>query len=345
MAALPNIVVTLGEPAGVGPDLVLALAQRPPPADITVLADPELLAERAELLGLPFAPESADTNTSPKARLKADPKAGPNANIGRLRVATRRLPWRVEPGEPEPINSAWILRQLSEAVDGCLKGQYDAMVTCPVNKAVIASDDLPFTGHTEYLGKTCGVHPVMMLVVPESASASGPLRVALATTHLPLAEVAGALTRKRLRAALVTVDAELRRLFGIARPRIAVCGLNPHAGEDGRLGREDRDLIAPVVARLRQGGMRVAGPLPADTAFTPEQLAKCDAVLAMYHDQGLPVIKHAGFGKAVNVTLGLPFLRVSVDHGTAFDVAGTGRARPDSLFAAIDFAIETLARR
>ena len=236
------------------------------------------------------------------------------------------------PGRPDPANARYVLATIDAAAEGCLAGRFSAMVTAPVQKSAINDAGIPFQGHTEYLAaKTGGAQPVMLLV-------AGTLRVALATTHLPLAEVPRRLTRESLEATLTVLERGLRASFGISAPRILVCGLNPHAGEGGHLGREEIEVIAPALDTLRANGLSIAGPLPADTAFTPASLADADAVLAMYHDQGLPVIKHAGFGRAVNVTLGLAFHRTSVDHGTALDLAGTGRADPGSLFEAIRLA-------
>ena len=235
-------------------------------------------------------------------------------------------------GRLDTANARYVLGLLDRATDGCLSGEFDAMVTAPVHKGIVNDAGISFSGHTEYLAGRCGVRrPVMML-------AGGGLRVALATTHLPLAEVPAAITADMLASVLRILDADLRRLFAIRRPRILVCGLNPHAGEGGHLGREEIDVIGPVVARLRRSGLDLRGPVPADTAFLPAQLADCDAVLAMYHDQGLPVLKRAAFGDAVNLTLGLPIVRTSVDHGTALELAGSGRVDPGSMLAALDMA-------
>ncbi|MFL6713889.1 MAG: 4-hydroxythreonine-4-phosphate dehydrogenase PdxA, partial [Sulfurifustis sp.] len=237
----------------------------------------------------------------------------------------------VVPGRLDVRNAPYVFETLRVAVDGCRNGEFDALVTGPVQKSVLNDAGIPFTGHTEFIGDRCGVEPVMMLACPT-------LRVALVTTHVPLAEVSRHITRERLRRVLTTLHDDLRCKFGIADPRISVCGLNPHAGEAGHLGREEIETIAPVVEELARAGLRVRGPLPADTAFIPAQLAQTDTVLAMYHDQGLPVLKHHDFANAVNVTLGLPFVRTSVDHGTALDLAGTGRADSSSLRAALALA-------
>jgi 4-hydroxythreonine-4-phosphate dehydrogenase len=316
-----RLAVTVGEPAGVGPDICLLLA-RTPPADteLTFIGDARLLADRGAALCLPFDIQP-DTAHAP----------------GALRVLQVDLPRRPPPGRPDPANALALLEGLDQAVAGCLAGRFDALVTAPLDKGVIADAGVPFSGHTEYLAARCGCEQVVMMLV------AGDLRVALATTHLPLRQVPDALTVAGLGGTLRILDGDLRRRFGLSRPRIAVCGLNPHAGERGHLGREEIDVIAPAIAAARAQGLDVAGPLPADTLFTPARLAPFDAVLAMYHDQGLPVLKYAGFGQAVNVTLGLPIIRTSVDHGTAYDLAGTGKADAGSLRAAARLAVE-LAR-
>ncbi len=316
-----RIVVTTGEPAGVGPELSLAAALLDWPCELVFAGDPGLLASRARLLGLPLTP-SEWRDGAPAAPHRA----------GALPVLASTLARPAVPGRPDPANARYVLATLDAAAEGCLAGRFDAMVTAPVQKSAIADAGIPFRGHTEYLAaKGGGAHPVMLLV-------AGTLRVALATTHLPLAEVPRHVTRKSLEETLGVLDAGLRASFGIAKPRILACGLNPHAGEGGHLGREEIDVIRPALEAARSRGIDAAGPVPADTAFTPASLERADAVLAMYHDQGLPVVKHAGFGHAVNVTLGLPFHRASVDHGTALDLAGSGRADPGSLFAAIRLA-------
>jgi 4-hydroxythreonine-4-phosphate dehydrogenase len=236
-------------------------------------------------------------------------------------------------GKPNPENAAYVLGTLDRAVDGCVQKIFDGMVTAPVHKGVICDAGVPFTGHTEYIAARTGAWPVMMLV-------GGGLRVALATTHLPLADVPKALTPERLTRTLEVLHHDLVTHFGLGKPRILVAGFNPHAGEGGHLGREEIDIIIPVLESLRNRGMNLSGPLPADTLFTPHKLREADAVLAMYHDQGLPVLKHASFGSGVNVTLGLPIIRTSVDHGVAFDLVGSGKADPGSLFAAVELAID-----
>jgi 4-hydroxythreonine-4-phosphate dehydrogenase len=319
-----TLCLTPGEPAGIGPDLVVRLAQQPWPADVEVLADPGLLAARARRLGLP---------------LEVLPPQHPGpAPAGAVKVVPLPLEAPVEPGRLDPANAPYVLGTLARAVDGCRDGRYEALVTGPVHKGVVNAAGIPFTGHTEYLAERSGAPQVVMML-----TAPG-LKVALATTHLPLSAVPAAITGAHLRAVLEVLLADLARRFRLPAPRVLVCGLNPHAGEGGVLGHEDEAVIRPVVEALRVEGHRVEGPLPADTAFTPARLAGADAVLAMYHDQGLPVLKHAGFGRAVNVTLGLPFLRTSVDHGTALDLAGTDRADTGSLEAALELAAALTAR-
>jgi 4-hydroxythreonine-4-phosphate dehydrogenase len=316
-----RLVVTTGEPAGIGPELALAAALTDWPAELVFAGDPDLLAARAQSLGLRLTPSAWQPDAPPAPHRE-----------GTLPVLAARLAREVVAGHPDPANARYVLALLDAAAEGCLAGRFDAMVTAPVQKATINDAGIPFPGHTEYLAaKAAGTHPVMLLV-------AGRLRIALATTHLPLAEVPRAITRESLERTALVLDRGLREDFRIAAPRILVCGLNPHAGEGGHLGREEIEVIAPAVAALAAQGLAVTGPVPADTAFTPHSLERADVVLAMYHDQGLPVIKHAGFGNAVNVTLGLPFRRVSVDHGTALDLAGTGRADPGSLFEAIRLA-------
>lgn len=319
MTQPPIIAVTPGEPAGIGPDLCVRIAQDPPDAVLVFIADPWLLAERAQSLGTavnldPWIPTG---RTKSGAWLLA---------VEGLRGATA--------GRPDRANAAYVLGAVERAIDGCLKHEFDALVTGPVHKGVINDAGLPFSGHTEFLAERTGTaQPVMMLACPG-------LRVALATTHLPLTQVPRAVTRERLTRVIEVLHDDLRDKLGIARPCIVVCGVNPHAGESGHLGREEIDVVVPVIELLRARGLRLRGPVPADSAFVPRQMDGVDAVLAMYHDQGLPVIKHHDFGHAVNITLGLPFVRTSVDHGTALELAGTGRADATSLRAAIDMAIE-----
>lgn len=322
MAAALPIALTSGESAGIGPDLCLATAQRARNYALVCLADRDLLGQRARLLG--WSCQLQDYA----------PGVPPTRAAGELCVLHQPLECAAVPGRLEPRNAAAVLRLIERAASGCLAGEFGALCTAPVQKSVINDAGIAFTGHTEYLAALCGApRPVMLLV-------AGTLRVALATTHLPLRAVADAVTHAGLLEVLRILDADLRRLFGIARARIGVCGLNPHAGERGHLGDEEVRIIEPALARARELGIAVQGPFPADTLFVPRRLADFDAVLAMYHDQGLPVLKHAGFGAAVNVTLGLPIVRTSVDHGTALDLAGSGRADAGSLAAALELAVE-----
>jgi 4-hydroxythreonine-4-phosphate dehydrogenase len=324
---VPRLLLTPGEPAGIGPDLTIALAQRPLAAALAAVCDPDLLLQRARLLGLPLRIRILDPGMAPQAH-----------QPGELQVRPVSLGAAATPGRLDPRNAPYVLETLRLAGSEVLAQTADALITAPVHKGVINDAGIPFTGHTEFLAQLCrSPQPVMMLV-------AGTLRVALATTHLPLREVPAAISRDGLERVLRVLHRDLGRLFAIDAPRILVCGLNPHAGEGGHLGREEIELIEPVLEGLRREGMHLIGPLPADTLFTPRQLSQGDAVLAMYHDQGLPVLKHAGFGSAVNVTLGLPMIRTSVDHGTALDLAGSGRADSGSLQAALLLALE-LARR
>ncbi len=320
------LLLNAGEPAGIGPDLCLALAAGGAGRDVVVVSDPALLAARAEMLGIHL--RITETAAVEARKRRSDPDE--------LRVLPIRFPEPSSCGVLDPANAPSLLDGLGLAIAEVSSGRFAGLVTGPMQKSVVNDAGIPFTGHTEYLAEACGADRAVMLLV------AGRLRVALVTTHLPLREVADAVTGEKIRGTLQVLDTDLRRRFGIAKPRIAVCGLNPHAGEGGHLGHEDRDIIAPVVAELAAAGMNVHGPLPADTAFTPAA-GHNDAVLAMYHDQGLPVIKHAGFGHAVNVTLGLPIVRTSVDHGTALDLAGSGKADPGSLIAAIELAAELAA--
>ena len=322
-ASISRIFLTPGEPAGIGPDLAVQAAQRRWPVEIVAVADPELLTARAQRLHLPLT------------LIPYTPSAAPRAHRpGRLPVYPVPLAMKSRPGKLNPANAAYVLNTLRLATRACQDGHGQALVTGPVHKGVIADAGFDFSGHTEYLAALTGAPaPVMLLV-------AGTLRVALATTHLPLREVPAGITRNGLRATLRVLVSGLQQRFGVRRPRILVAGLNPHAGEQGHLGREEIEVIEPVLNELRAKGMRLMGPLPADTLFTPPYLGRADAVLAMYHDQGLPVLKNRGFGRAVNITLGLPILRTSVDHGTALELAGTGKADPGSLIAAIEMAID-----
>lgn len=330
---LPRLAVTAGEPAGIGPELVARLAAGDIAADLVAIADPQVLeaAARASGLHIECRPYVADARLHTRAP-------------GTLRIIATASATGVVPGRLDPRNGAYVLETLARAADGATRGEFDAIVTAPVHKGVINDAGVPFTGHTEFFAERTRRDVVMLLAAPHGGRDGGDLRVALATTHLPLQAVPAAITRDGLARTLRILHHDLVERFGIASPRIAVLGLNPHAGEGGHLGREEIDTIAPAVAALRADGIDLHGPIPADTAFVPSQLVRYDAVLAMYHDQGLPVLKHAGFGHAVNVTLGLPWVRTSVDHGTALDLAGTGRADPGSLFAATRLAL-SLAER
>ncbi|MFZ5491462.1 MAG: 4-hydroxythreonine-4-phosphate dehydrogenase PdxA [Pseudomonadota bacterium] len=320
-----RLAITVGEPAGIGPDICLELARTAcaPDIELTLIGDARQLAERAAALGgaINLVPFEADRPPAPLA-------------AGTVPVLQIDLPRPPVPGRPDRANALALLEGLDRAVGACLDGRFDALVTAPLDKGVICDAGIPFSGHTEYLAARCRTEQVVMLLVADR------LRVALASTHLPLREVADALSEEGIAGTLRILDHDLRERFGIAQPRIAVCGLNPHAGERGHLGREELDVIAPAIAQARAQGVDAAGPWPADTLLTPARLAPFDAVLAMYHDQGLPVLKYAGFGRAVNVTLGLPIIRTSVDHGTAYELAGTGRADAGSLRAAVALAAE-----
>jgi 4-hydroxythreonine-4-phosphate dehydrogenase len=320
--APPVIAVTSGEPAGIGPDICLALARERLAARIVVLGDRGLLEARSNKLGLGVC-------------LAAFGDAAPEP--GALAVLHVPLAVPCTPGAVDPRNARYVLAQLERALDGCLRGEFAAMATAPVHKAVINDAGIAFVGHTEFLAERTGTPTVVMMLT------GGNLRVALATTHMALADVPGSLTREGLEATLRVLCSELQHRFGLASPKVLVTGLNPHGGEGGHFGREEIDIIGPVLDKLRAEGLRLVGPLPADTVFTPDVLAQGDCVLAMYHDQGLPVLKYASFGRGINVTLGLPVIRTSVDHGTALDLAGSGRADPGSLVEAVRAAAE-LAR-
>ena len=324
-AHAPVIAVTAGEPAGIGPDLCVMLAQEPQPEHLVVIANGELLAQRARMLGLPWRA----IVFAPAVRLPFERGVMPLVEVP--------LTAKVTAGRLERANAAYVIRTLEIAVDGCREGRFAAMVTAPVHKGIINDAGIAFTGHTEFLAQRTGApHVVMMLT-------GGGLRVALATTHYALKDVPRHITSTGLEQTLRVLQRELTARFGIAAPRIAVCALNPHAGESGHLGREEIDIICPLLERLRREGMQLGGPLPADTLFNRERLRDFDCVLAMYHDQGLPVLKFASFGAGVNVTLGLPIIRTSVDHGTALELAGSGKADAGSLRAAIELAA-SLAR-
>ncbi len=315
-----SIAITPGEPAGIGPDLCLQVLRKSYQANFTVIADPELLERRMRRLGLSLDIVEYHSDAHPR------PGSIMVLPVGAVNPAVC--------GEPDPANAAYVLETLKTAVTGCLDGRFDAMVTGPVHKGVMNKAGIRFSGHTEYLAMLTGTADVVMMLTTPG------LRVALATTHLALKDVFAQITPQRIESTLRTTHRGLRELFGIDAPRLLVCGLNPHAGEDGELGTEEIRIITPTVDKLRREGLSISGPRPADTAFIPESLAETDAVVAMYHDQGLPVLKHMGFGNAINVTLGLPIIRTSVDHGTALELAGSGRARSGSLELAIETAID-----
>ncbi|SFR82059.1 4-hydroxythreonine-4-phosphate dehydrogenase [Marinobacter daqiaonensis] len=317
MTSPVTLALTAGEPAGIGPELCLQLALEERGQRIVVVASQALLQARQNDMGLSVQLES----WQPGQPVTCD--AGHLAVMDISGVATTSA------GRTDPGNSQYVLDTLTAAAQGCLDGVFDGMVTAPVHKGVINEAGIAFSGHTEFLQEFCGVERVVMMLATEE------LRVALVTTHLPLRDVPGAITPERITQVTRILDQDLKTFFGVAHPRILVAGLNPHAGEGGHLGREEIDIIEPTLERLRSEGIRLTGPLPADTLFTPHWLDDADAVLAMYHDQGLPVLKFQGFGRAVNVTLGLPIVRTSVDHGTALDLAGTGKADAGSLHTAI----------
>ena len=321
---LPRLAITTGEPAGIGPELVAALAATDIAADLIVVGDKDLLLLAAQTRGLTLSIEPDDGQWR-------DQRAP-----GQLRYVHVPARAAVTPGRLNVDNAAYVVETLTRAADGCLQGEFDALVTAPVHKAVINDAGIAFSGHTEFLAARARCNVAMLLAAPQ-------LRVALATTHLPLADVPAAITAARLVQILRIVYNDLRSRFRLDNPRIAVLGLNPHAGEGGHLGHEEVEVIAPALAALRAEGMHLEGPLSADTAFLPARRAQVDAYLAMYHDQGLPVLKALGFGDAVNVTLGLSFVRTSVDHGTALDLAGTGKADAASMVAASKLAIELVA--
>lgn len=325
-AQVSRIVITSGEPAGIGPDLCASIAQSDWDCELVVAGDETVLGQAAAALGLPLTLRRFDSGNARVAH-----RAG---TLCVLPVATATP---VQPGRLDPSNAAYVLDLLDRACDGCRDGSFDAMVTAPVQKSVIMDAGFEFTGHTEYLAQRCGAKlPVMML-------AGEDLRVALVTTHLPLSEVPRAITAQRLEDTVRIVHADMRRLFRLEHPRLMLLGLNPHAGESGHLGREEVDIIEPLIARLRREGLSITGPVPADTAFTREQRRGADVIIALYHDQGLPVLKYAAFDTAVNITLGLPIVRTSVDHGTALSLARSGKASDGSLRSALSLAIR-LAR-
>ena len=320
-----RVVITPGEPAGIGPDLVIQLAQRDWPLELVVCADGGLLTERARLLGLPLTllPYSPDQTALPQ-------------RAGTLTLLPVALHADVTPGVLHVDNGRYVVETLARACDGCLNGEFAALVTGPVHKGIINDAGIPFTGHTEFFEERSGVPKVVMMLATEE------MRVALATTHLPLKAVSDAITADLLREVITILHDDLRNKFGLAEPHVLVCGLNPHAGEGGHMGTEEIDTIIPVLNEMRAKGMNLSGPLPADTLFQPKYLDHADAVLAMFHDQGLPVLKYQGFGRGVNITLGLPFIRTSVDHGTALELAGLGKADIGSFITALNLAIKMI---
>lgn len=323
-----RVVITPGEPAGVGPDLTVQLAQQRWSVELVVCADPDLLQQRAALLGLPLQLRPYEPSAAPKAQ-----------EAGTLTLLPIDLKAPTAPGQLCIANGQYVVETLARACDGCLSGEFSALITGPVHKGVINDAGVPFTGHTEFFAERSHRSRVVMMLATEE------LRVALATTHLPLSQVPAAITAQSLTETIEILQHDLQTQFGIPRPCVYVCGLNPHAGEGGHMGREEIDVIIPTLDALRQRGMNLVGPLPADTLFQPKYLQHADAVLAMYHDQGLPVLKYQGFGRAVNITLGLPFIRTSVDHGTALDLAATGKADVGSFTVALNLAIKMINNR
>ena len=313
-----RIALTPGEPAGIGPDLCLLLAQQAHTVELVTICDPDLLQQRATQLNLPF-----------RFRLFDATQAAQQSAAGELCILPVRMKAPAQSGMLDPRNARYVLDTLDAAIDGCQSGQFDALVTGPLHKGNINNAGIPFSGHTEYLAAATRTKDVVMLLATDN------LRVALVTTHLPLSQVSSSITPDRLQRIIRVLHADLHSRFGIDRPRIKVCGLNPHAGEGGHLGREEIETIIPTLQNLRKEGLDLVGPLPADTVFNKASIKDCDAILAMYHDQGLPVLKHSSFGQAVNITLGLPIIRTSVDHGTALELAGTGNIDTGSLQMAI----------
>ena len=320
---IPRLAVTPGEPSGIGPDLIIQLAESlKQPAELIIIADKAMMIERAKQLDI--AVDIVDYQANKPASISE------SSQIKVLNIACAE---KVIAGQLNKQNSPYVLQTLTRATEGCLSKEFDAMVTAPLHKGIINDAGFEFTGHTEFLADLTNAELPVMMLAAES------LRVALATTHLPLNEVSAAITQKSLTQVITILHHDMQTKFGINKPHILICGLNPHAGEGGHLGMEEINTIEPVIKSLKAQGMNLTGPLPADTLFTPKYLETADAVLAMYHDQGLPVLKHVGFGHAINVTLGLPIIRTSVDHGTALDLAGTGKALTGSLVEAIKNAI------
>lgn len=326
MSTPVRIAITSGEPAGIGPDLCALIAQKKFNADLVVIGDPAVIQDRAQQRQLPLEITTFD------------PRANSIHEKGQLKVLPLPVGNKVVAGKLDKANAQYVISTLDTACLGCMNGLFDAMVTAPLHKGIINDNGLAFTGHTEYLAdKSGGHHPIMMLATPQ-------LRVALVTTHAPLSAIPNMITEKLILDVTRILNKDLQDRFKLKKPRISVCGLNPHAGEGGHLGMEEIETIIPALDKLKAEGINVRGPLPADTAFTPHQLEQADVVLSMYHDQGLPVLKHQGFGDAVNITLGLPIIRTSVDHGTALDLAGNGNIDEGSLCTAIDMAIEMASK-
>jgi len=323
--SLPRILITPGEPAGIGPDVLIQAAQQSWPVELIAISDPALLTARARALHLPLS--LIECSLQDKGRVPHQ--------AGTLRILPIRFTTAVIPGQLEPANAATVIQTLRFAAEACLAKTADAIVTGPVHKGILNEAGIPFTGHTEFFAEIAGVRQTVMLFVVDQVKA------ALVTTHLPLKDVAAAVTAEKIAGVCTILQQGLRQYFHLAAPRILIAGLNPHAGENGHMGKEELVVIEPALEKLRQQGLQITGPLPADTIFTPGVLNTGDAVLGMYHDQILPVIKFMGFDRAVNMTLGLPFIRTSVDHGTALALAGTGKANPGSLMAAIKLAIST----
>lgn len=327
MPQIQRIALTAGEPAGIGPDLCIQISQFPQACELVVIADPALLLERSKQLNLNIKVELFNASNPPRT-----------SEAGLITVHPATLKTTPRCGQLAIENSPYVVETIRQATQGCIDKVFSAMVTAPVNKGIINDAKIPFSGHTEFIADITGGHPIMMLATPG-------LRVALVTTHLPLSKVSSSITAKRLTSVITLLNKELKQRFSLSNPKILICGLNPHAGENGHLGYEELEIIEPVIKKLSQQGINLQGPLPADTLFTPKYLQTADAVLAMYHDQGLPVLKYKGFGQAVNITLGLPIIRTSVDHGTALDLAGTGKADTGSLKFAIKTALEMVEEK
>lgn len=317
---MQTLVITPGEPAGIGPDICIDYAQQAHDFQLVLITDPELIRHRAAQLGQSIELIPYDKNIRQVS------------GKGRVFFQSVSLAQPAIPGKLNVHNADYILKTLDQAIQGCLNGDFDALITGPIHKGIINQSGIPFTGHTEYLAQKTATEKVVMMLATEE------MRVALATTHLPLKDVSYAITKESLKQVIQILNDDLIKKFSIKNPHILICGLNPHAGEDGHLGREELDTIIPVIEQLKQQGLNLTGPLAADTLFNKKNLSQADAVLAMYHDQGLPVLKYQGFGQAVNITLGLPIIRTSVDHGTALDLAATGKASTGSLHYAINTA-------